>query len=584
MKGIPVLLALAVALALADASIVTLALPPIIGELGASVEQAAAVLGIYTLVLAVALPVAARLRHEWGDRALGVGGALVFAAASLGCGLAGSLGVLLGLRAVQALGGAALLVAAFALLGAGGPGRRLWSAAAIFGFAAGPALGGALTQALDWRAIFLVQVPVALAAAVAAIRTPAPAAPTGRGACPPAATGASPPVAAGASPPVAAGASPPAEPAEPAEPAASPLRGAPLAAAALALVSAALVGVLFLLVLLLVTGWSVEPLAAAAAVSVLPVAALAASRVRGPVRVRAAGGALLLGGGVLALASLPGASLWWTVLPQAMAGVGMGLALPALAGELLPERTPGQAAGLLAVRHAGITVALALLAPLAASQLDDAVQLTRERGAALVLDARLPPLEKLSLVGALVGDIDTVDPRGELQASLGGAQAQVDADDRAVYAELAGRADEALVAGVQAAFAPAFAVCGLLALLAALAVAPRRGPPLAAVAAAGAAALVLAGGARLAEPAFAPEQVRIADPCRERALPGTGGLDGALQDAALVALDRAACRYGSSREELALALVDDQARARYEREHGVDPRDATDLLGAILGF
>ena len=581
MKGIPVLLALAVALALADASIVTLALPPIIGELGASVEQAAAVLGIYTLVLAVALPVAARLRHEWGDRALGVGGALVFAAASLGCGLAGSLGVLLGLRAVQALGGAALLVAAFALFGAGGPGRRLWSAAAIFGFAAGPALGGALTQALDWRAIFLVQVPVALAAAVAAIRTPAPAAPTGRGACPPAATG--------ASPPVAAGASPPAEPAEPAASpraaaAASPLRGAPLAAAALALVSAALVGVLFLLVLLLVTGWSVEPLAAAAAVSVLPVAALAASRVRGPVRVRAAGGALLLGGGVLALASLPGASLWWTVLPQAMAGVGMGLALPALAGELLPERTPGQAAGLLAVRHAGITVALALLAPLAASQLDDAVQLTRERGAALVLDARLPPLEKLSLVGALVGDIDTVDPRGELQASLGGARAQVDADDRAVYAELAGRADEALVAGVQAAFAPAFAVCGLLALLAALAVAPRRGPPLAAVAAAGAAALVLAGGARLAEPAFAPEQVRIADPCRERALPGTGGLDGALQDAALVALDRAACRYGSSREELALALVDDQARARYEREHGVDPRDATDLLGAILGF
>jgi len=562
MKGIPVLLALAVALALADASIVTLALPPIIGELGASVEQAAAVLGIYTLVLAVALPVAARLRHEWGDRALGVGGALVFAAASLGCGLAGSLGVLLGLRAVQALGGAALLVAAFALLGAGGSGRRLWSAAAIFGFAAGPALGGALTQALDWRAIFLVQVPVALAAAVAAIRTPAPAAPTGRGACPPAATGASPPTAA----------------------AASPLRGAPLAAAALALVSAALVGVLFLLVLLLVTGWSVEPLAAAAAVSVLPVAALAASRVRGPVRVRAAGGALLLGGGVLALASLPGASLWWTVLPQAMAGMGMGLALPALAGELLPERTPGQAAGLLAVRHAGITVALALLAPLAASQLDDAVQLTRERGAALVLDARLPPLEKLRLVGAMVGDIDTADPRGELQASLGGARAQVDADDRAVYAELAGRADEALVAGVQAAFAPAFAVCGLLALLAALAVAPRRGPPLAAVAAAGAAALVLAGGARLAEPAFAPEQVRIADPCRERALPGTGGLDGALQDAALVALDRAACRYGSSREELALALVDDQARARYEREHGVDPRDATDLLGAILGF
>ena len=68
------------------------------------------------------------------------------------------------LRGVQALGGAALLVGAFTLLDAGGAGRRAWTAVAIFGFAAGPALGGALTQAFDWRAIFLAQVPIALAA------------------------------------------------------------------------------------------------------------------------------------------------------------------------------------------------------------------------------------------------------------------------------------------------------------------------------------------------------------------------------------------------------------------------------------
>ena len=84
-----------------------------------------------------------------------------------------------------------------------------------------------------------------------------------------------------------------------------------------------------------------------------------------PVLARAA----LVAGGVLALASLPGASLWWTVIPLLMAGAGMGLALPALAGELLPERTPGEAARLLALRHAGITVALALLAPVAATGL-----------------------------------------------------------------------------------------------------------------------------------------------------------------------------------------------------------------------
>ena len=102
--------------------------------------------------------------------------------------------------------------------------------------------------------------------------------------------------------------------------------------------------------------------------------------------------------------------------------------------------------------------------------------------------------------------------------------------------------------------------------------------------AAGAAAVVLAGGAALARPALAPEPVTLADPCQPRELPGTGGIEGAIQDVALVALDRAACRYGSSREELALALVDADARADYEREYGVDPRSIGGLLGGVLGF
>ena len=59
-----------------------------------------------------------------------------------------------------------------------------------------------------------------------------------------------------------------------------------------------------------------------------------------------------------------------------------------------------------------------LLAPVAAAQLDDAVADTRIKGAALVLDARLPPLEKLSLAGTLLADIDPVDPRGQLEAGL----------------------------------------------------------------------------------------------------------------------------------------------------------------------
>ena len=68
---------------------------------------------------------------------------------------------------------------------------------------------------------------------------------------------------------------------------------------------------------------------------------------------RAAAGRAARGGrGARARVAARRASLWWTVLPQLMAGAGLGLALPALAGELLPEDTPEQAAWLLSLRHA----------------------------------------------------------------------------------------------------------------------------------------------------------------------------------------------------------------------------------------
>jgi MFS family permease len=540
------LLLLAAALALADASIVTLALPPIIDELDASVEGAAAVLGVYTLVLAVALPFVPRLRVS--ARMLGAAGGGVFAATSLGCGLVGSLEGLLVFRALQAGGAAVVLVAVFELVDGGGAGRRAWHVAAVFGFAAGPALGGALTQALDWRAIFLAQVPIALAASVAAGLSVEFLGPQPRNST----NGAGPAPLHARSSSNASG------------------------AATLALVSAALTGVLFLLVLLLVTGWSTTPIAAAATVTVLPIAAILASRIRGPATTRAASGALLIAGGVGALASVPEANVLWTIPPQVMAGVGMGLALPALA----TERTAAQAANLLAARHAGITIALAILAPIAAARIDGAVAAVREQGTALVLDAQLPPLDKLKLADAIVSDIDPVDPRGQLARSLDRAAGKIDEEDRSAFATLAARADEALVAGVQSAFAPAFVVCALLALIAALVLRPRDPWVLTAAIA----AVVLAGGAYLARPSLEPEPVAIANPCRPRDLPSTGGIDGAIQDVALTALDRAACRYGSSREELALALVDESAREAYQREYGVDPRDILGLVGAALGI
>jgi predicted MFS family arabinose efflux permease len=548
------LIAVGVALALADASVVALALPPMLDDLDTTVEGVAAVIGVYTLVLAALLPAAAALRRHTSDAALGAAGFATFAVAGALCSIPDDLPSMLLFRALQAAGAAAALTAGFALLD---DNRRLWATAAVFGTAVGPALGGALTQAFDWRAIFIAQVPIGLAAAAASVAARSDARPAvtdifrdARALIAPA--------------------------------------GALGALTALAALSASLTAVLFLLVLLLVSGWSVEPLAAAAAVSVLPAAAFAGARIRAPAATRASAGCALTGAGVLALAVLPGPEPEWILVPQALAGLGMGMALPALAGGLLPERTSGQAAWLLSIRHAGITLALLLIAPVAAAQLDQAVADVRERGAALMLDARLPPVDKIELAGPLVADLDPVDPRDALRRALDEQAPRFAGDPEYAreYARLTERADETLVAGVEDAFRIAFVIAGALALIGALAVLPRERRSRTIALATIAGALLLPAAHAVARAELAPEPVAIADPCAPRDLPGTGGIDGFVQDAALTALDRAACRFGSSREELALALADaDDARA-YEAAHGVDPRSAgglLELLGISLG-
>ena len=165
-----VLIALGVGLALADASVVILALPPMLDDLGTTVEGVAAVIGVYTLVLAAALPGVARLRGRMPDRTLAAAGFGLFALAGALCATPDGIGAMLAFRGLQAVGAAAALVAGFAYL----RGSRVWTAAAVFGTAIGPALGGALTQAFDWRAIFLFQVPLALAAAAACLASRAP--------------------------------------------------------------------------------------------------------------------------------------------------------------------------------------------------------------------------------------------------------------------------------------------------------------------------------------------------------------------------------------------------------------------------
>ncbi len=518
--------------------------------------------------------------------------------------------------------------------------------AAVAGTAAGPALGGALTEAFDWRAIFIAQAPVALVAAPALLASPIA---TVRESLP----------------------RPPKD---------------LLAALALALLSGALTALLFLLVLLLISGWSVEPLAAAAAVSVLPLAAVAGSFIRGAASTRAVGGCLLVAGGIACLALLPEASAWWTIVPQLLAGVGIGMAFPALAGELLPERTRGQSAALLSLRHAGITLALVALAPVVAAQLDAQVELARERGTALVLDAALPPTDKIELAPRLFAELESEDPRdalasamdreririarqdrdflsrlGRLEDQLREEESQddllgqiesalgVDADEVIAGLEdledrygadlaqglrdleeqlgtdagsdlladleerLGGRSDPRLVrreltrledelddvvlAAVDAAFSPAFALTGALALLAALVLLPRlrrrqghvvlsarRGLQAGSLALALLAALAVPVGYAIARNDLRTEPVEIADPCQERERRTAGGVEGTVEQAALLALDRAACRHGSSREELVLALFDEASSRDYERKYGVTPRSLEQILKSAIGF
>ena len=552
-------LGLTAGLALADASIVTLGLPSILVDLDSTVEGVALVLGVYTAVLAIVLPFTAMLARRTGSARVAAAGITLFGLASLACGLVDSLGPLLALRAVQAVGAAGALVGSFDLLrgGVSGPGRRIWFAASIFGAAVGPALGGALTEAFDWRAIFLAQVPLIVpgaAVAIAAARAESRgkrAAPTQEGAD-------------------------------------SPLPVRP--AIALALLSAALTAVIFLVVLLLVAGWSIDPLTAALAVSVLPVAAIAASRVDGNGETRASAGCVLVGGGILCLALLPGASAWWTVIPQLLAGAGMGLALPALAGELIPERTRRDVARVLSIRHAGIALALALLAPIVSASLDETIKDAREEGTAAVLDARLPPETKVDLAPQLFSGVDTEDPRGELERSVAEAREDIDEDDRDELESLGGRLDEIVTGAVRSAFRIAFIVTAILAFAAAAlmlwgALAPGAWVARRAVALAAVVAITASAGYALLFAGSERERVRILDPCTaERDLPDTGGIGGFFQDASLEALDRASCELGSTREELLLALFDDELAEEFEQEHGEDPRSITTLGPALLGL
>ena len=362
------LLAVTVALVLADSAVVTLALPDILLHLDTTVAQVAWVLISFNLVLGLAAVPAAVGFARADPRILGAVGIAVFAGASAWCAVAQSIEVLIAARCVQALGGALALVGCLELLVAVYGERRgvaAWVTAGVVGTATGPVAGGLLTQAFSWQAIFVVQVPVAVLAVPAALA-------------------------------VRAGPAPAPDPH-------APVRHRPAVRPnlTLALLSAALTAALFLLVLLLVDGWRHSPATAALAVSVVPVAALAARPLarllRPSAEVEVAVGCFLVAGGLVALAILPSADLVWTIAPQALVGLGLGLTVDQLTSQAMRLRLPRveHAGWTIGARHLGVVVGLAILTPVFTADLREAQVPAQEAITSLVLDAPLTAQDKV---------------------------------------------------------------------------------------------------------------------------------------------------------------------------------------------
>jgi EmrB/QacA subfamily drug resistance transporter len=150
-----------------DATIVNVALPTIKVDLGFSEQNLSWVLNAYTLIFGGFLLLGGRAADRLGRRRLFMAGIALFSGASLICGLSQSEGMLLVARGLQGLGGAMVSPAALSIIlttFAEGPERNralaVWGAIAGAGGAIGLLLGGVIVEALSWRWVFFVNVPI----------------------------------------------------------------------------------------------------------------------------------------------------------------------------------------------------------------------------------------------------------------------------------------------------------------------------------------------------------------------------------------------------------------------------------------
>jgi EmrB/QacA subfamily drug resistance transporter len=155
-------------LAFIDSTVVNVALPAIQRDLHATTADLQWVIEAYLLFLSALILVGGSLGDQLGRRRVFSAGIVLFMAASVVCGLAPTLPILIAARAVQGVGGALLVPGSLAIItatfDASRRGRAIgtWSAFTTITSALGPVLGGWLVQTASWRWVFFINVPLAL--------------------------------------------------------------------------------------------------------------------------------------------------------------------------------------------------------------------------------------------------------------------------------------------------------------------------------------------------------------------------------------------------------------------------------------
>lgn len=436
-------------MALLDVTIVNIAMPAIIADLGTTVTKASWVLNAYNLVLAVFFLSMGRVGDRYGQKRVFMFGLVAFTFFSLLCGFAPNIEWLIAFRAGQGLGGAALLTISLAIvLGAFPRGQQgtaigIWGALGTAAAAIGPVLGGVLVTYGHWSWIFFVNVPIGIVAViVCGLIIPR----SERHA--PAEGGIDVPgmlisgaglfcltlalvqgdewgwtsgvvivlfVAAGVSFPIFMAR-------ETRNP--SPMfpvtllriRSFTAANTAITFIGLAMGGTFLMLVLFLVSVLGYSELRAATAMTIVPVVSLIIAPISGRMNDRigprfgAAAGAASFAVGLALLAQLGGvATLGDVVWRAAFIGLGMGLAMPTLSAASmasLPPQVRGVGSGSLnTMRQVGFTVGVALLVALFTHTVaTNAQQATKQAVGAIAAQPQLGRAEKGAYVATLLAN------------------------------------------------------------------------------------------------------------------------------------------------------------------------------------